>query len=393
VFTPQTGQRLPVLATAAPADGPAPPAEGVRRRALTDTATGLPLAEEPLRPLTLKGLPVALIDRVLPPEPKRFLLVVGGIVLLTWGLGYVLAADRAKFLWSPEWRAGPLFLAVHFVALRLFVTLYARNFLRGTAHLEIPPGEAERRMVRVLRPVGGVAAVLLAVPFCVFDFNYLSSAEYQPDLALGPGGTLGPADYLLWGTWCLEWILNAYIWVLLVGFLWLSMWALRWYPFRAPVELVLHEKQYRPFLLMSVQGASVLLFLGMANVAYVWYAEGELSDYVGLGITGGLLLLGFVPPWYKLKAKVEEMVGKETFRLRAQLVDRARPQLPAATAPPGHPLDLHQLAVRIDDALAMLRIDYLERLHQELGRSEGRAIILRMLAPATSILWPLFRPF
>jgi len=51
------------------------------------------------------------------------------------------------------------------------------------------------------------------------------------------------------------------------------------------------------------------------------------------------------------------------------------------------------LSQRLDEALMMLRIDYLDRLHRELGRNEGAILLLKLLAPASGILFKLVRPF
>jgi hypothetical protein len=329
------------------------------------------------------------VDRLLPRSPRPFIAVVGVIALGSWLLGLLLAADRARFLASREWQAQPLFLACHLIALRLFVTVYVRNFRAGAAHLDMPGAEADRRVYALLRPLGGAVALVVAVPFCISDFNYLYSKAYR-ELAVGPAGAVGAADLLMGVIWCVEWILNAYIWVLLVGFLVLTLRVLKQYPFRAPVEIVLHEKRYRPFLLMSVQGATILLLFGMVYAAYVWYAEGEATDYISLGITGGLLLLGFVPPWLRLKNGIDRAVQRETYALRDRLCGSNRDQ--AGVAEGKGAIDLSGLAGRLDDIWTMLRVAYLERLQQELGQAEGKAILLRVLAPATTVAWRLLRP-
>ncbi len=141
---------------------------------------------------------------------------------------------------------------------------------------------------------------------------------------------------------------------------------------------------------MSVQGATILLFFGLAYAAYVGYAAGELSDYISLCITGALLLLGFVPPWLRLKNGVEQAVQRETYALRDRLSGLARGRAGTADGKPAS--DLAGLAARLEEALAMLRIGYLERLHQELGQAEGKAILFRLLAPATTIAWMVLRP-
>jgi hypothetical protein len=345
--------------------------------------------EEPPRPLSLEGLPIAWVDRLLPRSPRRFIIVVSAIAAGCWLLGLWLAGDRAAFLASHEWQVQPLFLACHLIALRLFVTVYAWNFLAGARHLDMPPGEAVRRMVALLRPLGGVTALVVAVPFCIYDLTYLYSETYLPS-AVGPGGKVGAADLFMWGIWCAEWVLNAYIWVLLVGFLVLILRVLKQYPFRARVEIVLYEKHYRPFLLMSVQGATVLLLFGLAYAYYVWYAEGEVSDYSGLGITAALLLLGFVPPWLRLKNVVEQAVRQETAGLHERLTGLTHDRAAGGDDP--RAVELAGVAARLDEALAMLRIAYLERLHQELGQAEGKAILLRLLAPVTTVVWKFLRP-
>jgi hypothetical protein len=53
---------------------------------------------------------------------------------------------------------------------------------------------------------------------------------------------------------------------------------------------------------------------------------------------------------------------------------------------------IHDLAERLDNALAILRAAYLERMHQELGRAEGKALLLKLLAPASTIGWRIIRP-
>jgi hypothetical protein len=51
------------------------------------------------------------------------------------------------------------------------------------------------------------------------------------------------------------------------------------------------------------------------------------------------------------------------------------------------------LSPGLDEALMMLRIDYLDRLHRELGRNEGAILLLKLLAPASGILFKVLRPF
>ena len=42
------------------------------------------------------------------------------------------------------------------------------------------------------------------------------------------------------------------------------------------------------------------------------------------------------------------------------------------------------------EALVMLRISYLERLHSDLGRVEAKSIVLKVLVPATTVGYYVF---
>jgi hypothetical protein len=412
-------------AAAATGNGPAAadvPAELSFRR---------PHGEEPMRELTLEGgPPLAWIDRVLPARPLPFLLVVLGLSAGCWLLGYLLADDRAKFLTVREWYAQLLYLPAHFIALRLFVTLYTRNFMAGVSHLDMPLNRAWVWMRWVIGPVG-LLALVLAAPLCARDYFELTGDKYRDSL-VGPivrdsdpatrpdvegvfagwpeearppvtaeevreeGGlqkkvnARGPADLLMWGIWCVEWVVNAYIWVLLLGFLALTMRILRTHTFRDPVEVVLHEKQYRPFLMMSGQGASIVLGFTVVTGLYVWFVEGSITDYIGITVTILLLVLGFCPPWLQIKSSVEKVVNGEIFRLREGLIAEHRHQ--AALARQGVPVGL-DLNARVNEALVILRIDYLDRLSGQIGRNEGVALLLKLLAPLATIGWRFLRLF
>jgi hypothetical protein len=330
-------------------------------------------AADRLHAVSLAGEGVAVIDRWLPRRPRPFLLAVVLLVAGCWALGLALAADWRAFLANPEWRAQPLDLAAHLITLRLFATAFVRSFRAGICHLEI--GEAARhRMWLVLGPVGGAVAAALAAPFCVFDFRVL--ADPTAHESMGPA-----ADWLVFAMWCAEWLVMAFIWVMVAGYMLVIHWAVSRHRFRAVIEVVLHERQYRPFLQMSVQGATLVLGFWIVNLAYVWYCRGELSDYAGAGITLVLVVIGFLPPLLELRAKVARAVQDEMATLRRHL-DGLLTHEGGAAAAAGRALE-----DRLDAALAMLRISYLEKLYTELGQNEAMDIVVKLLVPITTVAW------
>jgi hypothetical protein len=352
---------------------------------MADTATSPAQGQ-----ITFRRADVAGLDGVLPARTGPFLATVVAIAALFWGAGWALASDRAKFLGQREWWVGPAYLAVHLALLRLFVGAYAGNFVAGCAFLAIEPAEVPRRLRRVLGVPAVVGACLLAAPLVALDIEWLRGEEYLgADEALGAGSVLGPADWLMAAAWAVEWVINVYVWLLILGFLVQTLKVLRRHAFRDPIERVLRERQYRPFLLMSAQGASLTLVFALASAAYVWIAQGATSDYIGLWVTGGLILVGFVPPWMTLKARLGAVVDAEAVRLGGSLDESTAALGSGERRPAG---SLADVGARLDFVLDMVRLEHLRRLHENLGKSEAQAIVLRLLVPAVTGGWRFVKP-
>lgn len=315
--------------------------------------------------------------------PRGFLTLSLLAAALCWSLGLLLAPDRKRFFTSPEWHYQPFYLAAHFAALQLFILIYKVNYNAGMAYLEQEPGRPAEPLQEVLPPWAYALALAVAAPFCFFDFYYLYSDRYTK---MGGDGVVRSIDLLMWLIWCTEWYLNALIWLVLVGFLLKTCWAIRCYRFTSTVEVVLHERHYRPLLRMGAQGATVLLLFSFITIGYLWYTGGEITDYIGLAITGALLVIGFVTPWLMLQGKVDKLVRQEMLDLRRQLArDMQRGRL--ADQSGSSNLSTRGLEHRLDVVLAMLRITYLEQRHDKVGQTEARAVLLRLLAPLITVAW------
>ena len=151
------------------------------RRKLSEQGLGLTdgLAgwEDELPAISLESEGRALIDRVLPRYPRGFLIAVAAVAIGCWALGLALATNPWAFLASREWQLQPIYLAAHFITLRLFATMFSRNFLAGIVHLDMPPTDARRGIRIVLGPIGAIVAVLIAAPFCVYDYQVRGAAS------------------------------------------------------------------------------------------------------------------------------------------------------------------------------------------------------------------------
>lgn len=340
--------------------------------------------------LTKDDLTPSPADRIVPLGRVGFLALIVVISAGCWLAGYLLATDRAMFFASKEWQIQPLYIAAHLVTLRLFVAVFARNFRMGIVWLDVQSDKVLAGMHQILGPAGAACAFGIAIPFCASDYSYLHSDRYE---RLDPQAPIGVIDHVMWGIWSAEWFLNAFIWVILVGFLAKNIHILRNHQFIAPIEQVLQERHYRPFLRMSSQGASVVLGFSIITVLYIGYTGGAVTDYMGLGITAVLLVIGFLVPWTMLKRKVRQCVEAEQGRLQSSLGQPSglyhtestglEPSGDTASALP----DLDRLAHRLEYVVSLVRIDYLERLHLKVGATEARAIAIRLVAPAATIGW------
>jgi hypothetical protein len=333
-----------------------------------------------------KHISIAPIDKVLPRQPRSFLVFVVGLALGCWVLGFALSPSRKELLASSEWMVQPFYIASHFITLRMFINIYSHNFRAGVLHLNVPFAEAIREVRLILGAPGLLAALVIAAPFCVSDYNFLHSDRYAKLVKMGGDDVLRPIDYELWGVWCLEWFLNALMWVILVGFLFKNCSIIRMHAFRMPIDVVLREKQYKPFLQMSAQGATVVLGFSLCTLIYVLLTGGEITDYLGLAVTSSLLVVGFVPPWIMLNSKIDRAVRSAMTDLRKKL-----PQgMTVESWPDAHSVEGEvPLEHRLDEVLALLRLSHLENLYRTPGQSEARAIVVRLFAPAATVVWQL----
>ena len=340
--------------------------------------------EDELAPISLEGEGRALVDRLLPRQPRAFLLAVAVLAVACWVAGLTLTTDVYAFLTSREWQLQPLYLAAHFITLRLFSTMFTRNFLAGVVHLDMPTADARRGIQLVQGSVGTLVALVVAVPFCLYDYQALGIAK--GGARTGAGGPL--AAQLLYGMWCVEWFLMGFIWVQLVGFLFLTRRAIGDYRFRSPIEVVLLEKQYRHFLAMSAHGATIVLGFFLVNVVYSWYTGAELTDYIGVAVTLLLLVIGFIPPWMLLTSKMDRIVKEEMAGLRRRLAasEMLSPASAGSTSG-GGASQAADLQTRLDEALVMLRISYLERLHRDLGNMEAWSIVMKIGVPVMTVIY------
>jgi hypothetical protein len=326
-------------------------------------------------------IPAAPMERVM---PRRARLMFGLAVIFAcaiWLVGFAITPNRDKFLAAREWQFQPAYVVAHWMALHYFVRVFAMNFRQALRAVDMAGIDVAPWLGRVLGLSGIVVAALVATPFCLSDYGYVTTGSYD---RMGGGNTVSGVDLLLWGLWCLEWFINALIWVILVAFLYKNSSIILGQRFVDPIEVVILDRKYRPFLQMSAQGATVVLGFSIVTVAYIGYAGGEITDYLGLTVTGVLLLGGFLVPWLLLRSKVRRAIAEERRFLMKSVVRNPTSAI-AVVAAEGNAIGA--LEQRLDNALVFLRLAHLDGLHVDLGRTEFRAIMVRLMAPVLTIAW------
>src|SRR5262249_60456640 len=108
---------------------PRPRVPDLAERSLRAPGGGVAGWQDELPPISLEGERRAPVDRLLPRQPRAFLIAVCVLAAACWAAGLALNEDVWAFLTSREWQLQPLYLAAHFITLRLFATMFTRNYL------------------------------------------------------------------------------------------------------------------------------------------------------------------------------------------------------------------------------------------------------------------------
>ena len=322
------------------------------------------------------------IHRWLPSNTLYAVPIFLGIGLISWFMAFLLAGDRWALLLSKEWHMQPAYLAGHFFTAWMFVLPFTRLFHRALVAMEGPKEDILEMAKVILGKWGMLGATFLSIPFQIMLLvGYLNGTYIE--FYLDPEAGVRLVDYWMMLLWALEWWVNGYIWFILIGFIALTIRAMIQCNFKGQIEEILIREKYKPFLLLIVQGSSSCLFFCLITTLYVWYADGETADYIGLGVTVGLLVFGFTPPWLMLRQKLDRMIAERHQEIGNRLVDLESTPIGKDTLPD---------TIAIQEFSLITRINYLDRLQVELGQKEGRSVILRLLIPLATVAWNFIRP-
>lgn len=212
------------------------------------------------------------------------------LVLLFKACGLALAPDPSAIWSSPDWTYHALWLPLHLMLARCAAGNFARH--AGAARPGVADGlvaEFDRRVAVVGSVRGLCGGLLLVAPFVVLD--YRAGLEFIDTHAERQGGAAAFIPLI----WLIEWLATAQIWLYVLGSLYITPLASHADGLRERLVPVLVHGQGRESMRAGLENAAVVLLYGASTVGYVWYANGQMSDYVVLGVSTLMVLACFSP--------------------------------------------------------------------------------------------------
>jgi hypothetical protein len=177
------------------------------------------------------------------------------ISLGIWLIGLAIAVDKTALWESKEWHVQPLLFARNLFAAWIFVLPITKLFHRALSAMEGPKEKILNWTTLVLGPKGLIGAVLLSLPFQYMVTNSYLKGEYDK-FFIKSESSIAIVDLWMMAVWGIEWIINSFIWFILIGFIGFTISAMKLCAFKGRIEEVLIYERYKPFLLLIVQGSS-----------------------------------------------------------------------------------------------------------------------------------------
>lgn len=250
--------------------------------------------------LALKKPPICHNDWM-PSTAGGFLAFTIGLVLLIKACGFVLAVDKAVIFTSHDWIYHSFWLPLHLLLARSASGIFARHIAAAKADLR-PELRAEfmRRAKAVTSLRGLLGALCLVAPLAYLDLQAGIEFVDTHFATQGYGGAMVPL------MWMLEWLATAQIWLYVLGSIYITPLVSSAVNLRGRhTDVLLHGKG-RESILAGLENALVILVYGISTIGYVWFADGQLSDYLVLGFSTLLVLICFFSALLLLRAALRE---------------------------------------------------------------------------------------
>jgi hypothetical protein len=293
----------------------------------------------------------------LPTSAGRFIAFNIALVVVFKLCGYVLAFDKSVIFTSHDWIYHSLWLPLHLTLARCASGIFARHVAAGKADLHHGlRAEFVKRVMAVTSVRGFLGALLLVAPLAYLDVRAGFEFVDENFASQGYAGVLIPV------IWMIEWVATAQIWLYVLGSIYITPLSSHADNLRGRhVEVLVHGKG-RESIQAGLENALVILLYGISTIGYVWYANGQLSDYLVLGVSTLLVLVCFSSALVQLRANLRSNLDAQEREVVRAIAAGAVPASPVATAVGAAPADAlagripYQFLVDSTDALYAKRM-------------------------------------
>jgi hypothetical protein len=259
-----------------------------------------------MSPASLLFKPAIIRNDLLPSSAKSFMFFAVGMSFLFRAAAYFLSSDPKAITASHDWTYHAFWLPLHLLLARYSAVVFSKNVQACLdASRESVKPELLARVRSVTSFKGWLVGCLLVAPFIFLDayagIDYVrSNVETQRHAAI-----------LIPLIWLIEWLATAQIWLYVLGAITTNTIALSNRNLMHRHEEILIGGAVRAPLQSGVESAFITLVYGLSTIGYVWYADGQLSDYMVLGISTVLVLVCFFAALVQMKGVLRRSLDSE----------------------------------------------------------------------------------
>jgi len=242
---------------------------------------------------------------LMPQGGRGFLVSLLALSLTLRAVAWLLAPDPGAILASHDWMYHTFWLPLHLILARYAGRIFGRHAqdLQATASPKVRP-QLAARIAAVVSFRGFVGSLLLVSPFALLDLG-AGVAFVEEHFA-----SQGQASALIPLIWMVEWFATAQIWLYVLGSIYITPLGASVGNLRGRYREVLLHGQGRESILAGLENALVILAYGLTTIGYVWYAKGQLSDYLVLGISTVLAIVCFFTALVSLKSSLRQLLDE-----------------------------------------------------------------------------------
>jgi hypothetical protein len=340
------------------------------------------------------------IDWAMPHDPRLFLAFALLFPTALFAAGVGLAPDRDAYLAAHDVSGQPLFLAVHFICLRMIGTLFARGARPSLGGLGVDDKTFAGYRLGVAGVLPNVGAIAAAAYWIQRDVRVALTVDEETGLTAFDDpdqwdmAALGhPLQYVLLGVWILEWLIFGYI-------LWLQIWSiigfgssLRRTAIGPHLHRILVHDEYRDFFALIARNASICAAFAVANLGFIAFTGElmpkptrvvetatdfleEMSDLTSVAVLFVVIVAGYISFVFLIRRALTQAINDHFAAAGDNMLEASEGPLELGGATSE---DMEKLKIRLYASVALLRAMAFQREVDALGSRGLNTLMLKAL--------------